>query len=89
MNMKGLQRRLGESGLSLVWDVDRKFISIGNPNFANPLIWFDPRLPEKDYRGTVKIKSINSPLFSESQIRNSLMLVDTFLQTPLGDRDVN
>ena len=78
--------KLQELNLEIVWDSDKRIVSIGTPAFANPIIWFDPYLEE--YSGNVNVKSINSSLYTGKQIRKSLMLVDEFMSTPLEDRDL-
>ncbi|WP_143804810.1 hypothetical protein [Paraliobacillus ryukyuensis] len=86
MDINKLYDELGKLGLGTVWDADDKNVSIGNPSFANPLLWFNAYTKKEDYHGTISIKSINAPLFTGEQIKKSLYLVDTFLQTPLRNR---
>lgn len=88
MNLKEFNIKINELGLSLCWDIDRKNVSVGKPKIANPMLWFNPCIEEKDYDGSVKVKSINSPLFTGEQIRKSLMLIDEFLLTPLDKREL-
>ncbi|WP_424236352.1 hypothetical protein [Bhargavaea ginsengi] len=84
MDVKEFHEELKKVGLSLLWEVDKKKLAVWNPNFANPLLWMDAY--EEDYKGNVRVKSINAPLFTEEQIRKALILSDEFLQTPLEDR---
>lgn len=83
MKLKELQERLKPHDLGMVWDVDGKMLSVGHSTFANPLLWFDAF---GEYTGSVQVKAINVPLFSESQVRVSLLLVDRFLHTPVESR---
>ncbi len=87
MEIKELYMKLGKIGLGVVWDIDLKHASVGIPEIANPLLWFDAYTEE--YQGNVRVKSINVPLFSEVQIREALLLVDEFLQTPLQRRNLS
>lgn len=84
LGINEFSNKLQELNLEIVWDINKRILSIGNPAFANPIIWFDPYLEE--YLGNINVKSINSSLFSGKQIRKSLMLVDEFMSTPLKDR---
>lgn len=88
MKFNEFSNELKKLGLSLCWDVNKEFISVGNPNFANPIIWFNPRIEKSDYTGSVTVKSINAPLFTGEQIRRALQLVDELLMTQLKDREV-
>lgn len=80
---------LNRVGLSLCWDVDKKNISVGKREIANPMLWFNPRTEKEDYTGTVKFKSINTPLFTEKQIYTALRLVDSLLMTDLKKREID
>jgi len=84
MNIKEFREELNKVGLSLLWESDKNKLAVWNPNFANPLLWMNPY--EENYKGNVGVKSINAPLFSETQIRRAIILADEFLQTPLKDR---
>ncbi len=86
MNKKELYDELEKLGLRIVWGMDLKRASIGNPDFANPIIWFDAYLEADKYMGTINIKAINATLFTERQIKESLRLVNEFLMTPLKER---
>lgn len=83
-----LSEKLGDNGLSLCWDVNQEWISVGKREFANPMLWFDPRVEEKDYTGTVQVKSINVGLFSEREVYVALKLVNSFLLTALEKRNI-
>lgn len=83
-----LRQKLSEIGLSVCWDVKRDWISVGKREFANPMLWFDPREEEKDYSGSIEVKAINVYLFSKEQIHKSLQLVNSFLLTDLVVRNV-
>lgn len=84
-----LGKHLADIGLSLCWDAQKEWISIGKIEFANPMLWFNPRTEEKDYTGTVKVKSINVGLFSEEQVYIALRLVNSFLLTDLEKRELD
>lgn len=86
MKMYEFSKKISELGLSLCWSNDKEILSVGNPEFANPIVWFNPYLEEKDYDGSVRVKSINAPLFTDKQIKGVLLLVDEFLLTQLEDR---
>ncbi len=87
MTLNELYIELRKIGLGVVWHSDKKWISIGSSSFANPLLWFDAY--SEDYQGSVKMKSINAALFSDLQIKKSLILVDQFLNTPLKGRQLD
>lgn len=87
MTIQELYKKLSQIGLRVVWDIDKKWASVGSPSFANPLIWFDAY--SEDYHGEVTVKSINASLFTAEQIKKALMLVDEFLSTPLQDRGLS
>lgn len=84
-----LTEKLGSVGLSLCWDANQEWISVGKREFANPMLWFNPRMKEKDYNGSVTVKSINIGLFSKDEVHTALMLVNSFLLTDLGKRKVD
>lgn len=88
MKLKEFNTKINELGLSLCWDIDGKNVSVGKPKIANPMLWFNPYIEEKDYDGSVKVKSINAPLFTGEQIRKTLILVDEFLMTQLDKREL-
>lgn len=83
MKLKELQEKLAKLGLGMVWDIDKKNVSVGNPAFANPLLWVNAY---DEYDGSVRVKSINIPLYTESQVRGALLLVDEFMSTLPKDR---
>lgn len=88
LTFKDFSEKLAEVGLSLCWDVNKEMISIGKREFANPMLWFDPRVEEKDYSGSVQFKPINTALFSKKQVYTALRLVNSLLLTDLEKREI-
>lgn len=88
LSFDALMQKLSEIGLSVCWDVERDWVSVGKREIANPMLWFDPREEKADYSGSVEVKAINAYLFSKEQIHKSLELVNSFLLTELSKRDV-
>lgn len=88
MTLEELYTEINELKLSVIWDIDTTRFSIGNPSFANPILWVDAYMDHRYYEGTVSVKAINVPLFSTEQIQGALILADKFLSTPLKEREL-
>lgn len=84
MTVQELNAELNKLGLGVVWDADRQKARVESRSFANPIIHFDAY--QKEYTGTISVKSINTPLFTASQIKKAIEAVDAFLKTPLANR---
>lgn len=88
MTFDDLGKALSKFRLVLCWDVNKDMISVGKREFSNPLLWFDPRTEEKDYTGSVTVKSINVGLYSSEEVYVALNLVNSFLLTDLAQRNI-
>ena len=85
MTYKNFRNKLSELGLRILVINDNQW-SIGYPKIANPMLYFNPQLEEKDYMGSVQVKAINLRLFDANEIKSALLLVDELLLTDKSKR---
>lgn len=70
---------LGALKLRLV-DYNNGTYAVGRQDIANPLLFFKIKNSGKNYTGTIGVKAINAPLYTQGQIKGALQIVDRYLQ---------
>ncbi len=71
-----LEKKLQELGLYARFYTDG-LLEVVKPGIANPLLFVDTN---KEYQGSVDVKSINTWLYSQEQVYKALIYVDEFLK---------
>lgn len=69
-----------------ILEINEDCWAIKNKNFANPMLFFNPNLKKKDYNGNVSVKAFNISLYTESEIKAVLRLVNELLMTKVSKR---